>query len=858
MSTLDQAIAQMRANGMPEFPPGHPRVGVGRITRYGPKKAAWYRLEVLRTKGNREVIVGAYGYWGKLEPAKIDVDWKGISAEERGELERRARDNERIEREKREDRARRAANRAHEQWRGAFTADQMRKWLDEHGDPQRPLSEYLLRKGVNPEGCRFLTDGTVLVPMLHYDATDSAKLAGLQKIAPDGLKRFNKGMAMEGAACRLGEPPTDGDVILITEGYATGLSLREAVNRFVPVFLAFNAGNLKPVAERLRARYPLSPIVFCADDDWKTMRPDGVTPWNPGIEYAELAARTVGYSWVIRPLFIEASRQEKWTDYNDLHAGQGIEAVRAQLDLPTIMSQQPAIMAPGQRLDVSQEDREIAAAIAAIREWREDPVSAAGGGGGGGDPPGGGDTGAAAGGEDKARPGPKKWYDQLQRSKDMAVKPTVNNAVMYLIHHKAWEGVLGYDTFAETVVKLKPPPYPQGEIGEWTELDDHRLLLWFSHRIGEPGTESLQKAVQLAAHRNEINPLRQRLEGCKHDGTRRLRTWLFDYLGVNVDGLREQLALLERAMRKDLDAIKAMQAEIDRTLQYVELVGMKWMVAAVARVFEPGCRVDYMLILEGEQGVKKSTTIEILGGEWYTDARLNFADKDSLLIVQGRWIIEMAELEGMNKAETSETKKFLTQHIDLFRPPYGRKLVKYPRRCVFAGTVNLDAYLKDDSGNRRFWPVRVTAIDADALKRDVDQLWAEAVALYKAGTPWWVLPNERALFTEQQEQRFAVDAWEDLILDYLDGRGDFAASEGQLRRVTVTDVLQKALKLDKSRWDKQAQLRVVGVLRRHGWVRKRETTGSRQWYYARPVVLEVEVPKKPENRDDKSDYDRPF
>jgi putative DNA primase/helicase len=159
------------------------------------------------------------------------------------------------------------------------------------------------------------------------------------------------------------------------------------------------------------------------------------------------------------------------------------------------------------------------------------------------------------------------------------------------------------------------------------------------------------------------------------------------------------------------------------------------MVGAVARVFQPGCRVDHMLILEGEQGLKKSTTIEILGGEWYTDARLNFADKDSLLIVQGRWIIEMAELEGMNKADTSETKKFLTQHVDLFRPPYGRKLVKYPRRCVFAGTVNLDAYLKDDSGNRRFWPVRVTAIDADALRRDVDQLWAEAVALYKAGTP---------------------------------------------------------------------------------------------------------------------------
>jgi putative DNA primase/helicase len=114
------------------------------------------------------------------------------------------------------------------------------------------------------------------------------------------------------------------------------------------------------------------------------------------------------------------------------------------------------------------------------------------------------------------------------------------------------------------------------------------------------------------------------------------------------------------------------------------------MVAAVARVFEPGCKFDEMLILEGGQGARKSTTAKILGGDWYTDARLNFLDKDSKLILQGRWIIEMAELEGMNKAETSETKRFLSEDTDLFRPPYGRKLVKFPRRCVFIGTVNLD------------------------------------------------------------------------------------------------------------------------------------------------------------------------
>jgi putative DNA primase/helicase len=128
------------------------------------------------------------------------------------------------------------------------------------------------------------------------------------------------------------------------------------------------------------------------------------------------------------------------------------------------------------------------------------------------------------------------------------------------------------------------------------------------------------------------------------------------------------------------------------------------------------------------------------------------------------------------------------------------------------------------------------AIDADALRRDVDQLWAEAVQLYRAGTPWWVLPEERAVFTEQQEQRFAVDAWEDPILDYTNGHGEFElqAAGAILKKVTINDLLGKALKLEKSRWDRQAQIRAAGVLRRHGWIRKRESTGSRQWYYQRP------------------------
>ena len=853
MTTLDQAIAQMRANGMPEFPLGHPHIE-GKITRYGPKKNAWYVLHVLRTRGNREVIVGAYGYWGKLDPQKIDVDWKGFSAEERAELEQRARDQERAEKEKREERARRAANRAHEQWRGALTPAQLQAWFAEHGDAGRPLSEYLARKGVEPEACRFFNDGTLLVPMVHYDATDGGKLAGLQKISPDGTKRFNKGMAKEGAACRLGPPPNDGDTILITEGYATGLSIREAVLRSSCVFVAFDAGNLKAVAQRIRARYPLSPFIFCADDDWKTKRPDQ-TPWNPGVEYAQAAAREVGYAWVVRPLFVEAGREDKWTDFNDLHAVRGIAELREQLNFERIMVEQPATTI---KAEISQEDREIAAAIAAIREWREDPAAAAPPGGDGGEPPKGSDTPPGPDGGEGGPRRPRRWHDDLQRGKDLTVRPSVHNAVMYLMNHQSWNGVLAYDTFAETVVKLEPPPFRStGVRGEWTDHDDHELLLWFSNRIGEPGTEAIQKAVQLAAHRRTFNPLRDRLESLKWDQKPRLATWLHDYLGVCTGREFERLAKPEakhdpKAAAEQVAAGKERQR---RLVRYAELVGVKWMVAAIARVFEPGCKFDHMLILEGGQGIRKSSTAKILGGQWYTDARLNFLDKDSKLILQGRWIIEMAELEGMNKAESSETKRFLSEDTDLFRPPYGRKLVKFPRRCIFIGTVNLDAYLKDESGNRRFWPVRVGGlIDTEKLRADVDQLWAEALALYKAGTPYWVLPDERQLFEEQQEERFATDAWEELVLDYLDGRGADLDVTGQLNQVTTKQILEKALKLDRSRWDRQAMLRVVGILRRNGWVRSRESTGSRQWYYARPEA-DIVTPTSTTNRKPDSDDD---
>ena len=284
----------------------------------------------------------------------------------------------------------------------------------------------------------------------------------------------------------------------------------------------------------------------------------------------------------------------------------------------------------------------------------------------------------------------------------------------------------------------------------------------------------------------------------------------------------------------------------------IRAIGSRWMISAVARIMQPGAKVDHMLILEGPQGAKKSSALKTLAGaEWFTDELAEIGSKDAAQQMRGIWIIEIAELDAISRAEVSRIKAFLTRTTDRYRPPYERYVVEVPRQCVFAGSVNPDTYLRDETGNRRFWPVRCGSIDIDALGHDRDQLWAEAVARYREGAIWWFdEPELIALAKTEQDQRYHVDAWDARIDRWLvyerrrvnhgygnydDWRDEEVERPSPLTDVSVGEILEGALGIEPARWTKADQMRVGAYLKTGEWERYQARKGQfREWRYRRP------------------------
>lgn len=319
-----------------------------------------------------------------------------------------------------------------------------------------------------------------------------------------------------------------------------------------------------------------------------------------------------------------------------------------------------------------------------------------------------------------------EWEEQLETSKSGAVQSTISNILLILENHPAFAGHITHDLFSGVNAVVGGLPWNK-QAKQWTDSDDANLRLWLERNYGITGKEKIADALTAVLTRRSYHPIRDYLNGLTWDGTPRLERLVIDYIGADDNDLT-------RTMTR------------------------KHFTAAVARVFEPGCKYDYCLVLTGPEGTGKSTLFSKMGGPWFNDSITTTEGKEGMEQLRRAWIIEMGELAGIKRSEVENVKAFLSKKVDIYRAAYGRHTTDYPRQCVFCGTTNEALFLKGDTGNRRFWVIRIephlrkhrkwqTALDLDR-----DQLWAEAVHYYREGEKLYLDEELEALARKRQQE----------------------------------------------------------------------------------------------------------
>lgn len=362
-----------------------------------------------------------------------------------------------------------------------------------------------------------------------------------------------------------------------------------------------------------------------------------------------------------------------------------------------------------------------------------------------------------AGGNASMTP-PATWLNVLERRGQHFAGNERNIELVFMVAPEL-KGLVRFNEFSEKVEVTRHTPWRKADRREWTDRDDIGLKLWLQYfDIDCRSNTVVADTVLHVAIQNSYHPLRDRLNGLVWDRQTRLCGWLRDYLGATDDQ------------------------------HYLKAIGEAWLIGAVARVMEPGSQVDHALVLVGKQGVGKSQTARVLAldSEWFLGDVPDLRNKDSVVALRGKWMVELAELAAMRRAETEAIKSFITQRCDTYRPPYGRRAVTVPRQCAFIATTNDEHFLRDRTGNRRWWPVSVGNVDISLLKRDVEQLWAEAVALYRAGQAWHLTGDALAMAEVVQGERLALSEIDVAVQQYVE----------HFNEITVGDVLRHALHLD--------------------------------------------------------------
>jgi putative DNA primase/helicase len=405
-----------------------------------------------------------------------------------------------------------------------------------------------------------------------------------------------------------------------------------------------------------------------------------------------------------------------------------------------------------------------------------------------------------------------EWQRGLLLNEEGAPRSNLANVMHVLANHPDWAGKLAYNDFSESIVKTAKVPTRATDAparateSEWTETDSIRTAAWMQEHGLQIQAPLVTQAVLAIAERCRVHPVREWLDTLDWDYVVRLDKMLALYFGAEVTA-------------------------------YTAAVGARWMISAVARVYEAGCKADCMMVLESEQGGFKSSGLQALceRKEWFADTPLDLGSKDGYQSIRSKWIYEIGELDAFKGRDVTKIKSFVSAQSDNYRPSYGIRNRDFPRQVVFAGTTNEAEYLADRTGNRRFWPIRCARpVDVAAIQRDRGQLWAEAVHRYRAGERWYVDTVElRKLCEAEQEERTQQDPWLPMVARWLTAPPQAGlASTG----ATTGEVLSGALDIEPGKMGRSEETRIGYVLRDLKWSRRRVREHESRVYRYYPAL----------------------